>query len=218
MTTHTAPGLQPMVAPATTALLVVDVQNDFVDDRGRVGREGTDLAALQDAIRQINRLIDAAREVGVAVIYVRTVHGPDVDTAPYQARYERRGMSPADTLCHAGTWGAELAADLRPPRPPETVIVKHGYDAFATSELPALLQQLGTRAVIVTGVVANLCVRATTFSAFEHGYFPIVPQESTASTDPQVARAALEDIVAWYGEVPTVDEVLAAWRGVSAAV
>jgi nicotinamidase-related amidase len=218
MITHTAQGLLPMVAPATTALLVVDVQNDFVDDRGRVGQEGTELAALQAAIQQINRLIDAARKVEVAVIYVRTVHGPEVDTAPYQARYERRGMSPADTLCHAGTWGAELAADLRPPSAHETVIVKHGYDAFATSELPALLEQRRTRAVVVTGVVANLCVRATTFSAFEHGYFPIVPQESTASTDPQVARAALEDIAAWYGEIPTVDQVLAAWRGISAAV
>lgn len=204
--------LQAMIEPASTALLVVDVQNDFVDDRGRVGREGTELEALQAAIRQINRLVDGARRVGVPVVYVRTVHGPEVDTPPYQARYERRGMSPDDTLCHTGTWGAELAAGLRPPRAGETVIVKHGYDAFTAPELPALLRHLGTRAVIVTGVVANLCVRATTFSAFEYGYFPIVPQESTASTDPQVARAALEDIATWYGETPSVDDVLASWQ------
>lgn len=204
--------LQSLIEPATTAILVVDVQNDFVDERGRVGREGTDLSGLRAAIGEINRLIDAGRTLGIPVIYVRTEHGPDVDTAPYQARYARRGMSPDDTLCHGGTWGSDLAADLRPPRADETVIVKHGYDAFAAPELPALLRRRGTHTVIVTGVVVNLCVRATTFSAFEHGYFPIVPQESTAATDGDVARAALEDIAAWYGEVPTIDEVLAAWR------
>ncbi len=213
MTAPTVPELRAMIEPATTAVLVVDVQNDFVDDRGRVGREGTDLSALQAAIGHINRLIDAARTVGVPVIYIRTVHGPDVDTAPYQARYQRRGMAPDDTLCHGGTWGAELATGLRPPRPGEAVIVKHGYDAFAAPELPVLLRERGTRTVIVTGVVVNLCVRATTFSAFEHGYFPIVPQESTAATERQVAREALEDIATWYGEIPTIDEVLAAWGG-----
>jgi ureidoacrylate peracid hydrolase len=92
------------------------------------------------------------------------------------------------------------------------VVVKHGYDAFAAAELPVLLRQRGVRTVIVTGVVANLCVRATTFSAFEHGYFPVVPQGSTASEESGVARAALDDIAAWYGEIPTVDEVLTAWR------
>lgn len=204
--------LQALIDPGTTALLIVDVQNDFVDERGRIGREGADVSSLQAAIEQINRLVDAARAVGAPVVYVRTVHGPEVDTAPYQARYERRGMAPDDVLCAAGTWGAELASALRPPGPDEAVVVKHGYDGFSTHELPALLQRRGMRAVIVTGVVANLCVRATTFSAFEHGYFPIVPQESTASTDPDVARAALGDIASWYGETPTVDEVLAAWR------
>jgi nicotinamidase-related amidase len=149
----------------------------------------------------------------VLIVYVRVEHGPDVDTAPYRARYERRGMTPEHTLCHAGTWGAQLDDELRPPRPDDVQLVKHGYDAFGVPELSALLRERSIRSVVVTGVVANLCVRATAFSAFEQGFFPVVPRESTAAVEEGVAERTLEDISNWYGEAVSVDQVLAAWRG-----
>jgi ureidoacrylate peracid hydrolase len=207
-----APDLRELVRPPSTALLVVDVQNDFVHPDGRSGRSGTDLGPLQAAVVQINRLVDAARESGTAVIYIRVEHGPEVDTAPYRARYGRRGMTPGDTLCHAGTWGARLYEELRPPRAADLQLVKHGYDAFSVEELPALLREGGVGTVVVTGVVANLCVRATAFSAFERGFFPVVPRESTASVEDGVAERTLEDISHWYGEVVSVDEIVAAWQ------
>jgi len=201
----------PSFAPAETAVLVVDMQNDFVADGGRVARDGDDMRPLQDAAREINRLIAAARDAGAHVVYIVVEHGGDVDNAPYRARYERRGMTAQDTICYAGTWGAELYSELTPPAAGEPRLVKHGYDAFEIPELTDELRRRGVRAVVVTGVVTELCVRATTMSAFESGLFPIVPRETTASGEPDVAREALESIERWYGEVVGLDELLQRW-------
>lgn len=201
--------------PASTALLVVDVQNDFVHPAGR-GRAAEDMTPFIEAVDQINRLIDAARETPATIVYVRIEHGPHVDTPPYQARYERNGMTPDDTICHAGTWGAELYPDLRPPRPEDHQLVKHGYDAFHATGLAELLGKIGVTTVLVTGVTADLCLRATAFSAFEHGFFVIVPKEGTASLAAADCERSLADIAQWYGEVVSVDAIVAALRSAGA--
>ena len=202
----------PSFSPSETAVLVVDVQNDFVDDKGRASRDGGDMRPLQQAVGEINRLIAAAREAGARVFYITVEHGSQVDNGPYQARYARRGMTPDDTICHTGTWGADLYTKLTPPASGETRLVKHGYDAFEISELAEELRGRGVRSVVVTGVVTELCVRATAMSAFEKGFFPIVPRETTASDEPAVADEALASIERWYGEITSVDEVLERWR------
>jgi ureidoacrylate peracid hydrolase len=202
----------PSFSPSETAVLVVDVQNDFVDEKGWVGLAGSDMRPLQNAVAGINRLIEGARESGAHVFYITVEHGPQVDTAPYRARYERRGMTPDKTLCHTGTWGAALYGKLASPKPDEPRLVKHGYDAF---EIPSLADQLhrrGVRSVIVTGVVTELCVRSTAMSAFERGFFPVVPRESTASDEPEVAEEALTSLDRWYAEITSVDDVLERWR------
>jgi nicotinamidase-related amidase len=205
----------PSFAPSETAVLIVDVQNDFVADKGWVGRAGGDMQPLQQAVDGINRLIAGARETGAHVFYITVEHGDHVDNGPYQARYERRGMKPDATICHAGTWGAALYEGLTGPAPADARLVKHGYDAFAIPDLAAELRRRGVRSVIVTGVVTELCVRSTAMSAFENGFFPVVPREATASDEPDVAREALHSLERWYAEITSVDDVLQRW---SAAV
>jgi len=202
----------PSVAPSETAVLVVDVQNDFVHERGWVGRDGVDMQALQHAAKEINRLIGAAHDAGALVVYIAVEHGGKIDNAPYQERYERRGMTPDDTICHAGTWGAALYSELTPPSAGDLRLVKHGYDAFEVPGLADELRRRGVRTVVITGVVTELCVRATAMSAFEKGFFVIVPRETTASNEPDVAREALESIERWYGEIVALDQLLERWR------
>ena len=201
----------PAVLPSETAVLVVDVQNDFVDESGRVGRSGFDMRPLQAAVGEINRLITAARAYGAHVVYVVVEHGGNVDLPPYQARYSRRGMTPDDTLCHAGTWGAGLYSALLPPAQGEPKLVKHGYDAFQIPDLETTLRQWGIREVVVTGVVTELCVRATATSAFEKGFFAVVPRECTASLEAERALEALNSIEQWYGDVIAIDSLLTMW-------
>ena len=166
---------------------------------------------LQHAAASINGLITAARQYGARVAYVSVEHGPSVDPAPYQARYSRRGMTPEDTICHEGTWGAALYSALLQPEQGEPHFIKHGYDAFQVPALETTLRAWGIRTVVVTGVVTELCVRATAFSAFEKGFFPVVPRECTASLEPDRAQQALDSIEQWYGDVIGTDELIATW-------
>lgn len=199
-----------LLAPGRCALLVVDVQNDFVHPDGRVG-PGRARDAYAAAFAAINSLIGTARTAGVPVIYIRTEHGPGRDTDTYRAVSARRRRSPEGT-CLMGTWGAEFAAELDPPRDGEQVVTKHGYDGFAASGLAESLAAAGRDAVVVSGVATTLCVPATVAGAFEHGLYAIVPREATAASDAGQARAALRRMGTNYGDVVAAAVVLDAWR------
>ena len=203
-----------LLSPARCALLVVDVQNDFVHPEGRIGpgrargRYGTALAA-------INSLVGAARRADVPVIFIRTEHGPDLDSAAYRAVRARRPRA-TEGVCLVGTWGAEFATGLDGPLAGDRVVIKHSYDGFARAELAALLAAAGRDAVVVTGVATTLCVLATVAGAFEHGLYAIVPREATAASDGAGARAALHRIETSYGDVVAAALVLDAWRSLRA--
>ena len=200
------------------ALLVVDVQNDFVHPDGRAGRGTSDMRPLLDAVGGINRLIGAARRSSVPVTYVRTTHSPSVDNRAYRARYSVRAMSEDDLLCADGSWGAEFYPDLEPAAPGELVVTKHAYDGFAVDELPAHLRKLGVDTIVVTGVVTELCVMGTVAGGFEHGFHVVVPPEGTGSLNPAAADAALRLVAGFYGTVATIDEVIAAFEALPSAV
>ena len=203
-----------LLSPARCALLVVDVQNDFVHPSGRVGpgRADADYAA---ALATINALVGAARRVGVPVVYIRTEHGPDVDMPAYRAVRARRPRA-TEGVCLVGTWGAEFATGLDGPLAGDRVVIKHSYDGFAGGDLAAQLAAAGRDAVVVTGVATTLCVLATVAGAFEHGLYAIVPREATAASDGAGARAALHRIETSYGDVVAAALVLDAWRSLRA--
>jgi nicotinamidase-related amidase len=115
-------------------------------------------------------------------------------------------------VCLAGTWGADFAADLDPPRHGEAIITKVGYDGFANGELAPRLAAAGRDVVVVTGVATTLRVAATVAGAFEHGFFVVVPREATAASEADAAQATLARIDRHYGDVARADLVLQAWQ------
>lgn len=188
------------------ALLVVDVQNDFVHPSGKVGDGHSDLAPLHSAVDTINDLVRAARKASAPIVYIRVTHSPAVDTPAYRARYAVRGMSSDDLLCAEDSWGAELYQGLEPPKADDLTVTKHGYDAFAVGDLADRLAELGIDTIIVTGVVTELCVLGTVSGGFERGFHVVVPREATGSVEPDAAEAALTLIAKYYGTVVTVAE------------
>ena len=199
------------------AVLVVDIQNDFVHPEGKVGRSHGDVGNLLAAVDAINGLIQVARRAGAPVVYVQVTHSPAVDSAAYRGRYAARGMSPEDLLCADGSWGAELYEGLLPPEAGDLAVTKHAYDAFASGELAEQLTALGVDTIIVTGVVTELCVQGTVSGGFERGFHVVVPRETTASVDPDAAAAALALVTRYYGSVVSVVEcgaVLGAGSGI----
>jgi nicotinamidase-related amidase len=194
------------------ALIVVDVQNDFVHPDGKTGRGGHDMAPLLEAVDAINGLITAARKGRVPIVYVRVTHSPAVDNPAYRARYADRGMTIDDLLCADGTWGAEIYPELIPPQPSDLVVTKHAYDGFAVPDLAEHLRSLGVDTAVVTGVVTELCVMGTAAGAFEHGFHVVVPAEGAGSVNSTASAAALALISRFYGRVLPALEVAAGFE------
>lgn len=129
-----APGSQrpgARFSPREAALVLVDWQRDFCHPEGTMGRRGLDLSRVEPAVTNAERLLTAARAAGVPVVFVRTAHGPHLDSPEWTHRYSDGvgpGFSAAAPNCVEGTWGAEFHRVT--PLPGELVWVKHRYSAF----------------------------------------------------------------------------------------
>lgn len=183
--------------PRRAAVLVVDMLNDFLEDRGAmVLPEGRRL------YQPINRLLRTARTAGAGVIWICDDHPPGPD-------WEFGKRVPH---CLAGTWGAEVVAALE-RLPDETRVGKRRYSGFFGTDLDIRLREMGVAYVIATGVVTNICVRSTVHDAFFLGYDVIVPRQCVAGTSARENESTLYDIDTHFGTVADLDEVLAILRG-----
>ena len=163
----------------TTALVVVDVQNDFADPGG-----GLYVAGGEQVVAPVNDEVDAARAAGALVVYTQDWHP---ESTPHFAK--DGGVWP--THCVRDTWGAQLHPDLRVDGP---VVRKgvdggDGYSGFSVRDpvsgtetataLGAMLDDAGVRRVVVTGLAGDVCVKATALDARDLGYDVVVPLATT---------------------------------------
>jgi ureidoacrylate peracid hydrolase len=197
------------LSPGRVALIVVDMQNDYVHPRGRVGRSGG--PDYEQATAEINRLVALARAAAVPVVYTLTEHGPGLDLPAYEPMRAKRRPTDDEGVCVAGTWGAALIDGINPPGDADQIVVKHGYDAMAVAELPARLHAAGIDTVVVTGVATNVCVAATIAGAYERGFLVVVPREATMASNPAARQASLRHIDRYYGDVVPVGVVADSW-------
>jgi ureidoacrylate peracid hydrolase len=173
--------------PRRTAVLVVDMLNDFCKPGGAMVLPGYEkLVAPQRAI------IAAARETGASVIFIADAHRPN-------QRRDREFLK-RTSHCLEGSWGARVIEDLE-PRPGDLFVTKRRYSAFFNTDLDLTLRDLEIETVIVMGVVTNICVRSTVHDAFFHGYQVIVPEDAVAATGPREQESSLYDIATHFGVV-----------------
>ncbi|QAA77220.1 MAG: Nicotinamidase [Candidatus Bipolaricaulis sibiricus] len=170
---------------ARTALLVVDMQNDFVDPRGALP-----VPAAAGTVGPIAALLARAREAGVPVLYTQDWHLPDDP--------EFRIWPPH---CVAGTWGAEVV-DALAPRPGETRIRKTTYDPFFRTPLEPVLDELGVEEVVIVGTVANICVLHAAASAALRGIRPVVPRDGVSALTEFDLHLAFHQVASLYRGVP----------------
>lgn len=153
--------------PRATALIVVDMQNDFVSDGGTL--QVDDARATVPAIAG---LLEAARTAGLPVVFSQDTHGPDDPEFEIWPEHAREG-----------SWGWEIVSELA-PREHEPVLRKLRYDAFYGTPLDHLLQLWGTRTVIICGTVANVCVHYTAASAALRWHEVVIPRDCVSALDP----------------------------------
>lgn len=187
---------------STSAVLVIDVQNDFCDDDGAHGYRGSDLKWVQAVIEPTEQLLEEARRRSVPVIFVRTHHDRWSDHESNYLRDSRVGI-----LHHLqpNAHGSEFYR-LR-PGPDEYVLTKRRYSAFFGTELDILLRNLGTKKLILAGVATNVCVETTARDACMRDFDVVVVTECVAAYSEAAHNAALANIDHHFGRLVALDEV-----------
>jgi nicotinamidase-related amidase len=209
------------LAPAHAALLIIDMQRDFLEPGGFGDALGNDVSLLRGAIEPTRLLLEAARTAGLLVIHTREGHRPDLSDLPPAKK--RRGNF-AVTIGDPGPMGrilvhGEPGHDIIPELAPiagEPVIDKPGKGAFHATDLGAILMNKGITQLIVCGVTTEVCVNTTVREANDIGLECLVLRDCTASYFPEFHEQALRMIKAqggifgWVGSSPDVTAALSA--------
>ena len=214
---HVTPlsGLANKVAPGHTALIVIDVQNDFCAPDGMMDQEGFDLGDAQAMADRLPPLISAARAAGVLVVFVRNVYSSEhnfylSDTWLEQASRAREGSYTRRSVCMADSWEGDFYGAVR-PEPRDPVVSKHRFNAFRNTDLDTILRANGIRTTVFTGVATNVCVETSARDAFMHDYYVVFTTDGTATYARADHEATLRNIERYFGELASVAELEAVW-------
>lgn len=184
---------------ARTALIVVDLQNDFADPAGSLAVSGA-----ERVIAAVNELIDAAEAAGALIVYTQDWH-------PRRTPHFETDGGPWPVHCVAETWGAQLHPDLQTDAGPivrKGVGGEDGYSGFTvqdpasgartTTELERLLRERGVERAVVVGLATDYCVKATALDAVALGFETVVPERAVAAVnlEPGDGAAALAALAA----------------------
>jgi nicotinamidase-related amidase len=198
---------QPSPFPLTvarTALVVIDMQRDFLLPGGFGETLGNDVSQLQKVVEPLAAVIAAARAVGMTVIHTREGHLPDLSDCP-PAKLQRGRPSqrigdpgPHGRILVRGEYGHDIVDELA-PIPGELVIDKPGKGAFYATELQSVLTAAGVTELVVTGVTTEVCVHTTVREANDRGYNALVLSDCVGSYYPEFQRVGLDMIAAQGG-------------------
>ena len=221
MTLEAAPGALAL-DPARTALLLIDMQRDFLEPGGFGAALGNDVARLAPAIGPCAEALGAARAAGLLVIHTREGHRPDLADCPpaKQARMPERQRigdpGPMGRILVRGEKGHDIIPTLA-PRPGEPVVDKPGKGAFYATDLEAMLRHRGIEALLVGGVTTEVCVHTTVREATDRGFRCVVLADCCASYFPEFHEAALAMIAAQGGIFGWVSDTARLARALHAA-
>jgi len=186
------------------ALVLIDMQRDFLEPGGFGEALGNDVSLLERAVEPCRQLLRAARERGVLVVHTREGHRPDLSDAP-RAKLERGSpelrigaQGPMGRILVRGEPGHDIIPELYPVAG-EPIIDKPGKGAFYATELELILNNRGIETLLVCGVTTEVCVHTTVREANDRGFRCLVPSDCCASYFPEFHAAGLAMISAQGG-------------------
>lgn len=200
--------LQELVDPRWTAVVVIDVQNDFCSTEGHFAKYGRDVARMQPAVGKMVEFVGKAQALGMRTIFLRQASLPDgrMDSPAWLRFKTRDGKAPDYAV--PGTWGWEFVEGLR-VRPDDWVVEKFRPDGFIGTHLDHILRTQGIQSVILLGATTEGCVESTVRSASYHDYYVVVLEDAVATTNAELHEGSLRFFRARY-PTHTSDEVIEA--------
>ena len=207
------------IVPEKTAMIVVDMQNDFVKPGALV-----EVPQAREMVPRLNQLLDLCREAGVTVIYIRHVLRGDGSDAGRLA--DVHPWIGEGKMLGAGTDGVEIYSELR-PKPGDLLVQKPRYSAFYGTDLEAILRAKGIDTLIIGGTITNVCCESTARDAFSRDYkiiflsdgnaTPGLPDVGWGWISPEDAQRVTLTVIAYhYGQVASIEEVMEEIRHASA--
>ena len=180
------------IQTASTAVIVVDMQNDFGTKGGMFDRAGIDISGIQGVIPALKQVLTAARAASIPVIYLKMAFRPDLADAgapdsPNWIKHKPLGAGTAMTapdgsagrILIRGTWNTEIVPELM-PEPNDTIVYKSRFSGFYRTELDSILKAKGIKTLIVTGCTTSVCVESTVRDAMFRDYACVVLEDCTA--------------------------------------
>lgn len=205
------------ILPAKTALLVIDMQHDFLSPGGLAAETGETLAGLQAIVPRLQRLVPLARHAGMTVVHTREGYAADLSDLPAarRATSEVGRPGPRGLALVRGEPGHDFIDELR-PEPGEWVIDKPGFGAFYHSDLELRLRSRGIDSLILTGVTTQCCVESTLREAVDRSFHCLLLEDCCAAYDPRLHQATLAVIQGeghLFGWISDSDTLIAALTG-----
>jgi nicotinamidase-related amidase len=206
--------LEETASPKTSALIVVDMQNDFCTKGGHYEKAGKNLNQIQSIIPQLSKLIHTAREYGIPVIYVQNtqIPGGSYLSPPAIAHLLARWKDESNILYTLeGTWGHQIIEDIKPERT-DFIVKKHRPSAFAGTDLDLILRSSGVDTIIVTGVVTEGCVESTARHGWLKDYYVVIAEDCVASSTAELYRAQMKLMKKIYHFVVPAKKLITTWQ------
>ncbi|WP_295634037.1 pyrimidine utilization protein B [Novosphingobium sp.] len=202
------------VDPASTAVIVVDMQNAYASAGGYVDLAGFDIAGAAGVIRRIGQVLDVARGAGMAVVFLQNGWDTDYVEAggPGSPNWHKSNALKtmharpelAGQLLARGGWDYELV-DALAPKPGDIRVHKTRYSAFFNSQLDSVLRARGIRTLVFVGIASNVCVESTLRDAFHLEYFGVLLEDATHHLGPDfIQQATVYNVEKFFGWVSTV--------------
>jgi ureidoacrylate peracid hydrolase len=212
-----------------TALMVIDMQHDFGSRGGMFDRAGLNVAPIESLIRPISQVLEAARNVGMFIIYTRQEHNADLsdagnEDAPHRIKHKRLKIGQSVAAPDGGesqilvrnTWNTAIVPELA-PHLGDGIISKHRFSAFFETALDSMLRARGINTLMFTGATTSICVESTVRDATFRDYRCIVLRDCTTEligadaprSNHEASLLAIELLFGWTAESDAVIEALA---------
>ena len=214
--------------PAATAVIVVDMQNDFGAEGGMFHRAGIPIAAIQAAVAPTARVLAAARRAGIQIVYLKMQFEPDLSDAgsPDAANFANHRRLGAGDVVQApdgregrilvkDTWNTDILPALA-PEAGDVVVSKHRFSGFFETQLDAVLKKQGITSLVFTGCTTSICVESTLRDAFFRDYRCLLLEDCTAEpigsdlprTNHDASVRVIETLLGWVSDSATFEAAL----------
>ena len=197
------------IDPKTTAVVLIEYQNDFTSDGGALHPAVSEVMDKTDMLENTKRVVEKARESGATVMYAPITFAEgynEISAHPYGIL---KGVVDGNAFVK-GTWGADIVDDLAPQEGDIVVEGKRGLDTFASTNLDFILRSKGITTLVLGGFLTNCCVESTMRSGYENGYKVITLSDCVAATSVEEHDNALRYDFPMFSEPMTSTEFIEA--------